>query len=82
MQLTISVNNLLDTARLVILGLMLFYLLCFQYAFQEIGGALPVLGVLLLGLEVLRFQYLSYYKNIAYILLFVLLSMALGLVFA
>ena len=82
MQLTISVNKLLDTARLVLLGLMLFYMLCFQYAFQEIGGALPVLGVLLLGLEVLRFQYLSYYKNIAYILLFVLLSMALGLVFA
>ncbi len=82
MRLTVSVNKLLDTARLVLLGLLLFYILCFQYAFQQINGALPVLGILLLGLEALRFRCLSDYKNIVYVLLFVLLSMILGLMFA
>lgn len=80
MQYKISVNKLLDSVRLILLGLMLFYILCFQYAFHQISGALVVLGGLLLGLEVLRFRSFSYYIGIVYVLLFVLLSFVVGLV--
>lgn len=83
MQMTISINRLLDTVRLGLLSLMLFYILYVQYAFGEIEGVLPITGAILLMLEVLSLRYnIKHYKNITYLLLYLLVFFVIGGVFA
>ena len=72
-----SLTSNIDKCRLLLIGILIFYIFCFQYVFYPINGFLSLLGVMLAFLEVLRLSP-KYYKRIGYICTFIIFAALFG----
>ena len=71
------IHYYMDKLELFLLGVLIFYIFCFQYVFCQINGLLSFLGVSLLVLEIFRCSIRSY-KNIGYIIVFIGITSIIG----
>lgn len=76
-----SLASNIDKLRLLLIGMLIFYIFCFQYVFYPINGFLTFLGAMVAVLEILRFS-IGYYKRVGYIFTFIVITTIFGLLTA
>ena len=75
--LTVTIEKI----KYLVLSVFILYVFWYQYARGEVSGVITMLGVLMVGFELLSIRRLRYYREISFVFIFLFISVIMGFLF-